>query len=417
MTARTGHTTAHPPCRSGTPAHAGRTDPESLPRPSTPTGHSGRTPHLRVAVLGAGMIGGVHIRSARAAGAEVVGVLASSAERSRAAARHWELDVAYPDLDAAIGDAGIDVVHICTPNYLHVLQAGQALRAGKHVICEKPIATSAADARVLADTAAVSGRIATVPFVYRYHPMIRELRARVLAGDFGPWQLLHGSYLQDWLLTPESTSWRVDPAAGGVSRAFADIGSHWFDLLEWVAGVRIAEVLAETATTVAERPGIAGPSFSGEAAAGSGRVPVTTEDAVGILGRTTDGVLVNATVSQVSAGRKNRLWLELDGADASGVFDQELPESLWLGYKNRAETVVRDPSSNAAEAARLSLVPAGHAQGYLECFENFVRDSYAAMHGEHPDGLPTVLDGLRSAHVVDAAMDSAKRRAWTAVPA
>jgi predicted dehydrogenase len=370
---------------------------------------------MRVAILGAGMIGNVHLRSARAAGAEVVGVLASSPERSQAAAQRWQVDVAYPDLDAVLGDDRVDVVHVCTPNFLHVAQAGGALLAGKHVVCEKPIATSAADAWELADVATKSGLVATVPFVYRYHPMVRELRARVVAGDFGPWQLLHGSYLQDWLLAPESTSWRVDPAAGGSSRAFADIGGHWFDLVEWVAGVRVAEVLAETTTTVAQRPVAAGPSFSRTAAPGAGLAPVTTEDAVAVLGRTTDGVLVSATVSQVSAGRKNRLWLELDGAHASGVFDQELPESLWLGYQDRTQTVVRDPSSNAPDAARLSLVPAGHPQGYLECFENFLRDTYAAIAGEHPEGLPTVLDGLRSARLVDAVLASASGRIWTAV--
>jgi predicted dehydrogenase len=370
---------------------------------------------MKVAILGAGMIGNVHLRSARAAGAEVVGVLASSPERSQATARQWQVDVAYPDLDAVLADDRVDVVHVCTPNFLHVAQAGGALLAGKHVVCEKPIATSAADAWELAEAATRSGLVATVPFVYRYHPMVRELRARVVAGDFGPWQLLHGSYLQDWLLRPESTSWRVDPAAGGSSRAFADIGGHWFDLVEWVAGVRTAEVLAETTTTVAQRPVAGGPSFSRTAAPGAGLAPVTTEDAVAVLGRTTDGVLVSATVSQVSAGRKNRLWLELDGAHASGVFDQELPESLWLGYQNRTETVVRDPSANAPDAARLSLVPAGHPQGYLECFENFLRDTYAAVAGDHPEGLPTLLDGLRSARLVDAVLASASRRIWTAV--
>ena len=392
---------------------------------AAPTGHTtrvtetparrSRIPRPRVAVLGAGMIAEVHVRSARAAGADVVGILASSPERSRAAAHDWQIDVGYPDVDAVLNDDRIDVVHICTPNHLHVAQARDALLAGKHVICEKPIATSAADAQLLADTAAASGRTATVPFVYRYHPVVRELRARVAAGDFGPWQLLHGSYLQDWLLSPGSTSWRVDPVAGGPSRAFADIGSHWFDLVEWVAGVRIAEVLAETTTTVTERPDAGGPSFSGGSLAGSVLVPVATEDAVGVLGRTTDGVLVSTTVSQVSAGRKNRLWFELDGADASAVFDQELPESLWLGYDDRTETVVRDPSSNSREANRLSLLPAGHAQGYLECFENFVKDTYAALRGEAPEGLPTVFDGARSAHLVDAVLASADRRAWTTV--
>lgn len=409
MTAPAGHS-PHAPSSEGAPARSAPT-----PVAATAVGRARRTPRLRVAVLGAGMIGDVHLRSARARGAEVVGVLSSTAKRSLAAAERWQVDVGYPDLDAVLSDERIDVVHVCTPNHLHVGQAVAALRAGKHVVCEKPVATTAADAQLLAETAESAGRIVTVPFVYRYHPMVRELRARVAAGEFGAWQLLHGSYLQDWLLSPESTSWRVDPVAGGASRAFADIGSHWFDLVEWVAGVRVAELLAETTTTVADRPGASGPTFRGGALSDAARVPVTTEDALAVVGRTTEGVLVSVTISQVSAGRKNRLWLELDGAHASAVFDQELPESLWLGRPDRTETLVRDPSVNSPDAARLSVVPAGHPQGYPECFENFVKDTYAAVRGDHPEGLPTVRAGLRSARLVDAVMTSAAQRAWTTV--
>ncbi|KPI11580.1 oxidoreductase domain protein [Actinobacteria bacterium OK074] len=421
MTAPTGHS-PHSPALDDSPTAQNAQAAENVQTaqnvrsaPAPAPGRARRPARLRVAVLGAGMIAGVHLRSARANGAEVVGVLSATPERSLAAAERWQVDVGYPDLDAVLADDSIDVVHVCTPNHLHVTQAGAALRAGKHVVCEKPLATTAADARLLVDAAESAGRIATVPFVYRYHPMVRELRARVAAGDFGAWQLLHGSYLQDWLLSPDSTSWRVDPAVGGASRAFADIGSHWFDLVEWVAGVRVAELLAETTTTVPDRPGAGGPTFRGPAPAGAGRTAVTTEDALAVVARTTDGVLVSTTVSQVSAGRKNRLWFELDGADASAVFDQELPESLWLGRPDRAETLVRDPSVNSPDAARLSVVPAGHPQGYPECFENFVKDTYAAVRGESPEGLPTVLDGLRSARLVDAVITSAARRAWTPV--
>ncbi|MEV6948388.1 Gfo/Idh/MocA family oxidoreductase [Streptomyces sp. NPDC051172] len=194
------------------------------------------------------------------------------------------------------------------PNHLHVGQAVDALRAGKHVVCEKPVATTAADAQLLVDAAESAGRLVTVPSVYRYHPVVRELRSRVATCGFGGRQLLHGSYLQDWLLSPESTSWRVDPAAGGASRVFADIGSHWFDLVEWVAGVRVAELLAETTTTVADRPRARGPTFGNGAPSDAARVTVTTEDALAVVGRTTEGVLVSVTVSRVSAGRKNRLW-------------------------------------------------------------------------------------------------------------
>jgi len=345
---------------------------------------------VRVAILGAGMIGAVHRRAALLAGAQVVGVLASSPESSRRAAAEWGV-APLESLDELAALAP-DVVHVCSPNGLHVEHVEAALAAGAHVICEKPLSVDTAQATRLADAAQTAGRVATVPFVYRFHPLVREIRARVQAGEFGAWQLLHGSYLQDWLLSPDATSWRVDPALGGASRTFADIGSHWCDLMEFVTGERIATVSAEMTTTVAERAG----------------VTVTTEDAAVVTFRTTSGVLGSVTVSQVSAGRKNRLWFEFDGAHKSAVFDQENPETVWLGAAGSAEVLHRDASIGSSEQQRLSSLPAGHAQGYAQCFENFVADTYAAVRGENPEGLPTFADGVRSARIVDAVVESAR---------
>jgi len=345
---------------------------------------------VRVAILGAGMIGAVHRRAALLSGAQVVGVLASTPESSRRVAAEWGVP-ALESLDDLAALAP-DVVHVCSPNGLHVEHVEAALAAGAHVICEKPLSVDAADAERLVDAAQAASRVATVPFVYRFHPLVREIRARVQAGEFGAWQLLHGSYLQDWLLSPDATSWRVDSALGGASRTFADIGSHWCDLMEFVTGERIASVSAEMTTTIPERAGVA----------------VTTEDAAIVTFRTHSGVLGSVTTSQVSAGRKNRLWFEFDGADRSAVFDQENPETVWLGSATSTEILHRDPSTGSPEQRRLSSLPAGHAQGYAQCFENFVADTYAAVRGESPDGLPTFADGLRSARIVDAVVESAR---------
>lgn len=326
------------------------------------------------AIVGTGMIAGVHAQAVRGAGATVRGVVASSPERGARVAAEWGIPRSYPQLEAALADESVDVVHICTPNGLHATQAEAALRAGKHVICEKPLATSVADAERLAAVAEETGRLLAVPFVYRYHPLVREIRARVRAGEFGAWQLLHGSYLQDWMLDADTTGWRVDPERGGPSRAFADIGSHWCDLVEWVAGVRFNEVSARLATTVPERP-------AGDAP-GAPRTPVRTEDAAAVLLRTAEGVLGTLTVSQVSAGRKNRLWFELDGAGSSAVFDQEQPETVWLGTPEGARVLARDPGRGSPEQRRLATLPAGHPQGYADCFRAFVADAYAAADGE-----------------------------------
>jgi predicted dehydrogenase len=366
-----------------------------------------------VAVLGAGMIGSVHRRAALLAGAEVAGVLASSPRRSRRVADEWRVDRAYSDLNDVLADDRVDTVHICTPNATHAPFAEAVLRAGKHVICEKPLGVSLEQAQRMNELATESGLVATVPFVYRYHPIVRELRDRRLRGEFGNWTLIHGSYLQDWMLSPEASSWRVDPELGGPSRAFADIGSHWCDLVEWVSGERFSELLAAISIAVPERPASSGPSFT--AASSGPKAEVRTEDSAAVLLRTGRGVLGSATISQVAAGRKNRLWFELDGSLGSAVFDQENPESLWLGAPDGARTLVRDPEYGSREQRRLSHLPAGHAQGYAQCFEAFVADTYAAIDGDTPDGLPTFADGLRSARLVEAVLRSSANGTWTEV--
>jgi len=372
-------------------------------------------PKPGIAIIGTGMIGAVHRRAALLAGAEIRGVAASSPQRARDVAQAWNVPRAYRDIEEVVADPQVQVVHVCTPNHLHRPMAQAALEAGKHVVCEKPLATTLEDARALATLAAAGGLVATVPFVYRYHPVVREARARIADGELGPLHLIHGSYLQDWLLDPASNNWRVDPALGGASRVFADIGSHWCDLVEWVSGERFAEVSAAFDTVIAERSTGTGQSFT-TAVAGSAMQPVSSEDVAAAMFRTSAGTLASLTVSQVSAGRHNRLWFEIDGARASVAFNQEDAERLWIGQPDQREEVfVRGPSAGSIEQRRLSLLPAGHAQGYGHCFEAFVADTYRAIEGERPDGLPTFEDGVRSALIVDRVITSARTRAWTAI--
>ena len=370
---------------------------------------------LGIAIVGTGMIGAVHRRAALLAGAVIRGVGASSPERAKEVAQSWDVPRAYRDIEEVVADPQVQVVHVCTPNHLHRPMAQAALQAGKHVVCEKPLATTLEDATALASLAASTGLVATVPFVYRYHPVVREARARIAQGELGPLRLIHGSYLQDWLLDPASNNWRVDPALGGASRVFADIGSHWCDLVEWVGGERFVDVSAVFETVIAERGATAGQSFTTPAAGGAMQA-VSSEDVAAAMFKTASGTLASMTVSQVSAGRKNRLWFEIDGARASVAFDQEDCERLWIGLPDQREEVfVRGPGAGSAEQRRLSVFPAGHAQGYGNCFEAFVADTYRAIAAERPEGLPTFDDGLRSALIVDRVIASAKSRAWTPI--
>src|SRR5215217_4897140 len=349
----------------------------------------------RVAILGAGMIGEVHRRAALLAGAQVLGVMASTPERSREVAEAWGVEQAYGSIDE-VAESKADVVHICTPNASHVRYAVTLMKAGKHVLCEKPLGVSLEDARHAAEVADDTGVVNTMPFAYRFHPMAREMRARVQAEEFGVINLMHGSYLQDWLLNPKATSWRVDPKAGGPSRAFGDIGSHWCDLVEWVTGDRIARLVATTSITIKQRPASTAATMSA-AESDAPLVDVETEDSALILFRTANDIAGSAVISQLSAGRKNRLWIEVDGMHRSAVFDQEQPEQR-----------------------RLSTLPAGHPQGYAQCFENYVVDSYAAVdanagHSQVPEGLPTFADGARAAQICDAMLRSAASGEWVSV--
>src|SRR5215204_4565464 len=300
---------------------------------------------LRVAIAGSGFIGRVHARSARLAGAHLVGIAASSRESARAAASELGADRAFDSAEDLVRDPDVDVVHICTPNHLHVPLSEAALAAGKHVVCEKPLASDSSAARHLLDLAAETGLLTGVPFVYRYYPTVREARERVGSGQTGPIRLLHGTYLQDWLLRPDDANWRVDERLGGPSRAFADIGSHWCDLAEFVSGHRIARLSASLLTAVPERISEAGRhAFSSGGDGGEAR-PVTTEDAAVVQFETDGGAVGSVVVSQVSAGRKNRLWMELDGAEEALAFDQEHPEELWHGRRETLTILRRDPAT------------------------------------------------------------------------
>ncbi|MEO8907751.1 MAG: Gfo/Idh/MocA family oxidoreductase, partial [Microbacteriaceae bacterium] len=333
---------------------------------------------VRARALGVGFVGGgfmaqVHSRAARAGRARLVGVVSSSPARSEKVADELGIERAFDSLDAMLASDDIDVVHVCTPNALHAEQAAAVIRAGKHVICEKPLATTATDAAELAELAASAGVTATVPFVYRFHPLVREARARVRSGAVGRLLSVNGSYLQDWLLDSDDDNWRVDSIRGGRSRAFADIGSHLVDLAEFVSGDRIARLCATARTYFDSR---------------AENSAIVTEDAAAVVIKTAAGALGTLLVSQVAPGRKNRLKLELAGASESLAFDQEQPETLWIGRRRGSELIPRDAEQLSPDAARLVTVPAGHQQGYQDAFNAFVADSYAAVGGTMPEGLP-----------------------------
>ncbi|KAA9160726.1 Gfo/Idh/MocA family oxidoreductase [Amycolatopsis acidicola] len=357
---------------------------------------------LRVGIIGTGFMGAVHARSATVAGAEVAGFVGSSPAKGRRAADDFGAGAGFDSVEALLRH-GVDVVHVCTPNATHAELCRQALASGVPVVCEKPLATDRLVARELTELAAERGLIATVPFIYRYYASVREARGRLRAPGHRPPWLIHGSYLQDWLAAPEATNWRVDPRRGGATRAFGDIGVHWCDLAEFVTGQRITRVQASFARAVQARP------LDGDVR------PVQTEDGAVVMFETDAGALGSVVVSQASAGRKNALSFSFDGPDASYAFCQENPESLWIGGRDTNQIVMRDPARAGAPTGRSASLPAGHPQGYYECFADFVADTYAAITGEPVEGLPTFSDGVRAAEITDAVVTSAKGGEWVEI--
>lgn len=349
-------------------------------------------------------MGRVHAHAIRAAGAEVVAVASSRPASAQLAASTLGASRAARSAAELIAADDIDVVHVCTPNATHLDLATAVIAAGKHVICEKPLATTVADAQAMADLARRADVVAAMPFVYRHYAVVREARARIAAGEGGRLHLLHGSYLQDWLSGNGDTNWRVDPSSGGTSRAFADIGIHWCDLMEFVTGHRIVRLQACIRAVFATRNGADGP------------VDVATEDVATMLFDTDRGASGSLVVSQVSLGQKNRLRFSFDGTSASYSFDQESPDVLHVGGREATTLIPRDAQVLAPAARPYSVLPPGHPQGYQDCFNSFVGDVYAAIGGETRDGLATFSDGLRAATITSAVLESARTRAWVEVP-
>jgi predicted dehydrogenase len=373
---------------------------------------------LRAVVVGTGFIGVVHVEALRRLGVEVVGVVGSSPERARAKAADVPLPDAYESYEAMLADERVDVVHLTTPNHLHYPQVKAALAAGKHVVCEKPLALDAAQSGELLELAEGSGLVHCTNFNIRFYPMARQARALVAEGAFGQVWNVHGGYLQDWLLLPTDWNWRLEPDKGGELRAVADIGSHWLDLVQFVSGLRVVEVFADLATTIAVRRRPVGEVETFASAEDVERVdaPMATEDLAHLLVRFDSGARGSAVVSQVSAGRKNSLRFEVDGSEGALAWDSERHEELWLGHRGRAnEVLLRDPAH-----APGSSLPAGHAEGFATTFKELYRAVYAAVaEGGMPDEpeFPTFADGHRENVLGEAVARSARERAWAEVPA
>jgi predicted dehydrogenase len=365
---------------------------------------------IRAGVAGTGFIGAVHAEALRRIGVEVAGVVGSSEERARASG----IAPAYPSFEALLADDAVDVVHLATPNHLHATHAHAALAAGKHVVCEKPLGVSSTETGALLAAARASGLVHAVNLNLRFYPQVHEARALVASGAIGDVRLVSGGYLQDWLLRDTDWNWRLDPALGGPLRAVADIGLHWLDMIAFVTGQPVVEVMADLATFIPVRQVPVGPvaTFSDGPAGETRPQRVSSEDAATILVRLGNGARGSLLVSQVSAGRKNHLAFEVDGGEAALAWNQERPDELWIGHRGRpSEIALRDPALLQPSARAVTRHPGGHAEGFPDTFAALYRAVYRDVAAGRPSAepdYPTFADGHRGQLVCEAVAESAR---------
>lgn len=383
---------------------------------------------MRAGIIGTGFIGPAHIEAVRRLGfAEVAALAQDGEEKARDKAARLGIPLAYGDYRELLDNPDIDVVHNCTPNHLHFEINRAIIAAGKHVLSEKPLAMTSGESAELLRMARERGIVHGVNFNYRQYPMMKQLAEMVKQGELGPIHHVHGGYLQDWLLYDTDYNWRLDQAAGGRSRAVADIGSHWCDTVQYVTGKRIAAVFADMwqVHPVRKKPVASGATFGLQTAGGGGTayeaMPVPNEDCASVLVRFEDGSKGSFTVSQASAGRKNALSFELNGGRKSACWRQEAPASLWIGHRDKPnEVLMADPSLFLEEARTSIHYPGGHSEGWPDSLKNMMLQYYTFIReGRDPreerPGFATFEDGHMSMCITEAIMQSHQEERWVRV--
>ncbi len=372
-----------------------------------------------VAITGTGFMGPAHTEALRRLGIKVVGILGSSAEKSRQAAADLGLAKGYSNLDELLADDEVQVVHVTSPNRWHYQQATESLKAGKHVLCEKPLAMTSEESSQMVQLAQESGLVAGVNYNIRFYPLNLDARHKVRQGELGELFSIRGSYVQDWLFHPTDYNWRVLPSEGGKLRAVADIGTHWLDLVQTITGLEVEAVFADLQTVydVRYRPKGEVQTFTGKQEDQETEpIDIDTEDGGAVLLRFKGGARGTLWVSQITAGRKNSLQYEIAGSKSALAWHSERPNELWIGHRDRAnEILARDPGLVSEEAAAFITYPGGHNEGYddtfKQCFKAFYDYLEAGDYSAEPL-FPTFTDGHQEILLCEAILESHLGSKW-----
>ena len=383
---------------------------------------------IRAGIIGAGFVGPLHMEAARRLGyVEFYAIATSNLTSARQKAEQLGVEFAYENYEKLLEDPTIEVVHVCAPNHLHYPVVMAAIKAGKHVICDKPLAVSAGEAREMRDAAAKAGVVNAVTFNYRFNPLVQQARAMVAKDELGTVRFVHGFYLQEWLLYETDFSWRLEADKGGATSSVGDIGSHWCDTAQFITGLPITRVLASLSTMVQVRKKPTGSRKAFEAGGGKEEYEdflVTSDDLGSVLVEFENGAQGSFSVGQVCPGHKNDLQIEVNGSRSSLKWVQERPDEMWLGHRDKPNgMMLRDAALLDESARRYVNLPGGHGEGWADAFKNLMSSIYSFIAKEHHPvndadkiNFPTFEDGYRANCIVDAIVRSNQNRsAWTEV--
>ena len=384
---------------------------------------------VNVAIIGSGFMGAAHVDALRRVpGVRIAAIASTDRQRAHEIADQFGIPAVHEDWRALLGAPDVDAVHNCTPNSLHYDVNRSFIEAGKHVLSEKPLTMTSAESADLVRLARTRGVVTAINFNYRGYPLVQQARAMVRHGQLGALFLVHGHYLQDWLLHDTDYNWRLESRVSGTSRAVADIGSHWCDLVQFVTGRKITRVFAHLFRVheTRKKPRQAVETYKGKEVGAPQEyeeVPIDTEDGAFVLAELEGGLRGSLTVSQVSAGRKNRQWVEIDGSRSAIAWDQEEPNRLWIGHRDRPnEILIKDPALLHDDARGYAHYPGGHPEGYPDGPRNLFANLYRYIRegktpGRDAADFPTFEDGHAEVVIVEAVLRSHERREWVDVDA
>ena len=377
---------------------------------------------IKVAVIGTGFMGRVHTEAIRRLGnVEVAAVADVTADLAERFGRQFGVERATGDYRTLLADPGIEALHVCTPNALHCPISKEVMLAGKHVLCEKPLALSSAEARELVDVAKATGAVNCLNHNLRYYPVVQHIRQMVAGGDLGEVLVVQGTYSQDWLLYDTDWNWRIDAKENGPLRVMGDIGSHWMDMVQHLTGLKITSLCADLQIfhKTRKRPKTAVETFAGKTLRPEDydEIPIETEDFGAVLVRLGERARGAFTASQVNTGCKNRLQMEIYGTKAGVIWNQERPDELWVGQRNTPSyLIIKDPALLAEKARSFADLPGGHSEGYDDAHKQVFRRFYQrGADRSAPIDYPTFADGLQMMQLLEKVLESHRQRAWVDV--